>query len=222
MAEKQPEITMRPMILTSHQPDFLPYSGFFYKLDKADVFDIALYDQFTRSGYQRRVKMDDKWIGVAVSDKYDRSPIWQVQYDINSIQGVLDRIYEVYHKEPYYHRYVGGIMHTLVAGEGSLFKLNVELISLLCDMLGISVQFGTAHPLHKAKGHGILEMMEHYDFITYLSGQGAKEYIGDEFEKAGKQIIWSKHDPITGNSVLELLFRYGDEAINYVRREHDE
>jgi hypothetical protein len=219
--DQQSMINIRPAVLASHQPDFLPYSGFFYKMDKAEVFDLAIFDQYTRSGYQRRVTMGGKWVGLEVSHEYDRSPIWQVQYNRASAQKVMDAIYQNYHHLPYYHRYVGEIMHILAAGEGILFKLNVELIHTIAAMLGIQVILGVATPLHKPKGHGILELMEHYDMNAYLSGTGAKEYIGDEFEKANKQIIWSKHQPETGDSILELLFKYGDKAIDHVRAEHE-
>lgn len=212
--------TTPPPILASHQPDFIPYSGFFYKVAKAQVFDLAIYDQYTDSGYQRRVKMGDKWVGVSVDkSKYRLAPIWQVQYNPDSIQKVIDAIYAEYHKAPYYNKYAPHIISCLVNGTGSLFKLNINLIACICSLLGIQTRLQTAMPLTKPKGYGILQLMDIYQVDRYLSGAGAKEYIGDEFEKAGKELIWSKHDPITGNSVLEILFNY-ENPMEYILREH--
>ena len=36
-------------IYAAHQPDLLPYSGFWYKMAKADVFDLKIWDQFVDS-----------------------------------------------------------------------------------------------------------------------------------------------------------------------------
>ena len=32
-----------------HQPDLLPYSGFFHKMAKADVFELGIYYQYTKT-----------------------------------------------------------------------------------------------------------------------------------------------------------------------------
>lgn len=209
-------------LLASHQPDFLPYSGFFYKIARANLFDIAMYDQYTDSGYQRRVKMGDKWVGLSVDkSKYGRSPIWAVQYNKDSVQRVMDAIYENYHQAPFYGKYAPYILYELAHGDGNLLELNMKLISVICGCLGITTPMVTALPLTKAKGHGIVQLMQHYGFKRYLSGTGAKVYIGDEFEKAGMEVEWSKHDPITGNSVLEILFNY-ENPMDYILREHDD
>jgi hypothetical protein len=213
------EVPQPEIILASHQPDFLPYSGFFYKIAKATIFDLAIYDQYTVSGYQRRVTMGGKWIGVAVPDEYNRKPIWQVRYNMDSIPRVMDAIYENYHNAPFYDRYAPGILYELATGNGNLMQLNEKLIRTICMMLEITTPIITDRPLKKAKGHGILEMMSHYRVNTYLSGAGAKEYIGDEFEKAGKTILWSKHDPITGDTVLDILFNQPN-PMKYILKEH--
>ena len=50
------------MIYAAHQPDLLPYSGFWYKVAKADVFDLKIWDQYVHKGYQRRVTMRGTWV----------------------------------------------------------------------------------------------------------------------------------------------------------------
>ena len=49
-------------VYSAHQPDLLPYSGFWYKMAKADLFDLKIWDQYVHKGYQRRVKMRDIWV----------------------------------------------------------------------------------------------------------------------------------------------------------------
>ncbi|MBD4563452.1 hypothetical protein GUG69_02530, partial [Xanthomonas citri pv. citri] len=45
------------MRVTIHQPDLLPYSGFWYKMAVSDAFIVSRHDQFQKQGYQRRVRM---------------------------------------------------------------------------------------------------------------------------------------------------------------------
>ena len=207
------------MILASHQPNFLPYSGIFYKIAKADVFDLAIYDAYSHQNYHRRVKIGGKWVSLVVDKaKYDRQPFWLVEYDRASVQRVIDAIYQEYHKAPYFDKYAPAIFYELVSGNGKLFDLNCRLIELLCQMLGIHTRLATALPLTKPKGHGIIQLMDYYNADVYLSGTGAQVYIGDEFEKAGKRLIWSAHDPVTENSVLEILFNY-ESPMDYILRE---
>ena len=49
------------MRVTIHQPDLLPYSGFWFKMATSDTFVLSVHDQFQKHGYQRRVKMRGAW-----------------------------------------------------------------------------------------------------------------------------------------------------------------
>ncbi|MCG2700275.1 WbqC family protein, partial [Candidatus Parcubacteria bacterium] len=42
------------MILVGHQPEYLPYLGFFYKVAKADKFVFVDHVQFQKEGFQNR------------------------------------------------------------------------------------------------------------------------------------------------------------------------
>ena len=57
------------MILTSHQPDFLPYMGFFYKTARSDVLVLSDDVQFSKSGMHN-------WNPVSYThlDVYKRQP----------------------------------------------------------------------------------------------------------------------------------------------------
>jgi len=49
-------------LVSIHQPDLLPYSGFWFKTAVSDVFVVARHDQFQKHGYQRRVAMRESWV----------------------------------------------------------------------------------------------------------------------------------------------------------------
>ena len=67
------------MIVAAHQPNFLPNSGFWWKLAHSDIMDLRYRAQYTERGYQRRVKMRDAWFSMPLDGKFKTEPINQVQ-----------------------------------------------------------------------------------------------------------------------------------------------
>ena len=63
------------MKVTIHQPDLLPYSGFWFKMATCDAFVLSVHDQFQKHGYQRRVKMRDAWCSHQLVGKPALVPI---------------------------------------------------------------------------------------------------------------------------------------------------
>ena len=55
------------MIVTIHQPNFAPWTGFFDKMTKADVFVLLDTVPFTKGGFQNRVRIKGHG-GPAVAD----------------------------------------------------------------------------------------------------------------------------------------------------------
>lgn len=50
------------MKVAIHQPNFIPWLPFFYKMAMADVFVLLTHVQFEKNGYQNRFKHRDQWI----------------------------------------------------------------------------------------------------------------------------------------------------------------
>ena len=61
------------MIVTGHQPEFIPYLGFFSKISKADIFVIVDNIQFKKKNFQNRNKIKTRegwmWLTVPVITK---------------------------------------------------------------------------------------------------------------------------------------------------------
>jgi len=45
------------MIFAAHQPNLLPYPGFWLKMDRADVFGLMPNAQFSKGDYMNRVQI---------------------------------------------------------------------------------------------------------------------------------------------------------------------
>jgi hypothetical protein len=213
------------MIVAAHQPDLLPYSGFFYKLAKADIFDLKIWDQYVQRGFQRRVKMRDKWVGVPVITDSSTAPIDTLRIDPDRAPAVLvDGIRKSYRDAKHWDKYGPMICDEIMATRTELlWQFNLALILMVRDILGIRtpVSLGIRHT--NSGSAGVVEALQAFGTPTYLSGTGAKVYMGDckEFADAGMPVIFSKHEPITGDSILTVLMDHDDPKA-VVLAEHEE
>lgn len=206
------------MILASHQPDFMPYPGLFYKIAQCDVMDMAIYDQYSHQGYQRRVTFGENhdWVQLVVNkDTEDRKPIVDVVFHYEkSRHRVLEAIRRYYGEEPYFtvaYSLVESVFDRQlpVNGYAKLADFNVDMIVTVCKQIGIKHHhIKTAKPLKKPKADGIIELMNYYEADTYLSGNGARQYISDQFDNAGKKLVWSDYHSPTQNSIIEIIAKH--------------
>ena len=204
------------MILAAHQPDLLPWPGFWAKMAVADLFDLAIYDQFQKSGYQRRVKMREVWCSVVLAGGPHLVPIADVQIDLEATARRLEDTIIGRYRGARYWRQRGDDLIQLVRGARSsaLWAFNTELILGVREMLGIKTPLAVAMPLKERGTAGIAELCSHYRATTYLAGQGAKAYQDDdelvEKYRYPKSVIYSQHVPSTSDSILTVLMDYED------------
>ena len=200
--------------VAAHQPDLLPYSGFWYKMACADLFEVKPFDQFVKSGYQRRVKMRGEWASVPTSLPSSTSLIAEARIDPRTApKGLQNLIIGRYGKDVASKRLapimdlIGGL-HT-----DRLWLFNFNLIIGVRDLFGITtpITISTAQPFPGPAG--LAELLTRYgDETTYLSGTGGRSYMGDcqDFTDRNIKVRWSEHVPVTGDSILSVLVDYDD------------
>lgn len=219
-------------VYSAHQPDLLPYSGFWYKMAKADVFDLKIHDQFVDKGYQRRVKMRDEWVTLPLVKSSGTAAIDSKHLKTEAMQHLASQIHRRYmtagHKKPrfWYDRKDQVMDEVLSIKTEWLWEANVQLIHLIRGMLGIDTRLHASEPTpsHLRGSAGIVNTIAELGTspVTYLSGTGARTYMGDcaEFKEAGIPVIWSDHRAVTGDSILSVIFDYED-PLSTVLLEHE-
>jgi hypothetical protein len=218
-------------IYSAHQPDLLPYSGFWYKMAKADVFDLKVWDQFVDKGYQRRVKMRDHWVSLPMVKSPSTDPIFTKRITDAAPGHLADEIVRRYlhsRKKPHHWDKYGPMMcdEILSIKTDMLWDFNFRLILLVREILGIQTPVTFSRPAAPGKrgSEGIISVIEAFKPpMEYLSGTGGRSYMGDcqEFTDAGIPVIWSRHRVRTGDSILSILFDCED-PLAVVLDEHDE
>jgi hypothetical protein len=218
-------------VYTAHQPDLLPYSGFWHKMAKADVFDLKIWDQFVHKGYQRRVMMRGQWVTLPLVRSSDTDPIHSKRIQDRATAHLADEIVTRYtrarRKPPHWDKYGPMICDEILSVRTDLlWELNFRLILLVRDLLGISTPITFSRPAAPGlRGSaGIISTIQAFAGpMEYLSGAGGRAYMGDcrEFTEAGIPVLWSRHEALTGDSVLSVIFDHED-PLRVVLAEHEE
>jgi hypothetical protein len=83
------------MNVTSHQPSFLPWVGFWNKIFAADMFIAMAGVDYVRSNYQNRVKLNGSWLTLPTTAATHRHPIREVE--LVSLQSLRDAGHRIEH-----------------------------------------------------------------------------------------------------------------------------
>ena len=209
-----------------HQPDLLPYSGFFHKMALADVFEIGIYYQYSKSGYQRRVKMRDQWAAVPLLGNPGHIPIRDVRIDPERAGSTLADIIRGRYAGARYWKLRGDELLSLIESihTDKLWQFNLDLILGVRDLIGITTPIAIGSPLKGAKTEAVVNGLQQYGRdVHHLSGPGAKVYMNEngEFDDAGITFGFTRHAPATGDSIVTVLMDYQD-PLEIVLREEDD
>jgi len=210
-------------IVAGHQPQILPSTRYFYKMAKADVLDLRHQAQFV-TGYIHRVKMRDRWFTLPLSPKpgsYDA--IDTVHVDLPKAKRMFQQnMHGRYAGSRFYRTRGLELVEKFNSLESDLlWEINLEMLVYVRDLLGITTPIQLGVPAIGGKAEGVLSTLRAYpDCDTYLSGTGARKYMGDcsIFEEAGIKVVWSAHDPVSDDSIVTILMDHSD-PIDFVLRE---
>lgn len=240
------------MIISGHQPEYLPYLGFFYKMAMADRFVLVDHIQFSTGGFQNRNRIKTSsdpsgwaWLTVPViSSKKGFQKINEVKID-NSVPWAKKHwsaIYFNYKRAPFFNLYEEDFKKIYSKKWEKLVDLNESIIYYLREQLKIETPISKSSDLeHELKGKKtnlMIELCETFGADTHLTGPGAKKagektYIDEEiFEKKGLKHVFSdfKHpiypqrfEPFVENlSAIDLLFNCGPESQEIIKTCSDE
>ena len=197
-------------VVASHQPDLLPYTGFWYKMAHADVFELAVHDQFQDKGYQRRVTMRGQWANVPLADRR-RGPIVDLIVTPESGGHLWDTIRGRYATARFWKTRRAMVHDWLEKAfvEDRLWMVNASLIASVAEYLSIDTPIVRAEPQELTAAARVAERVAQLGGTVYLSGTGARAYMEEEdrnFTSRGIRLEWSKHQPTTGDSILTAIF----------------
>ena len=172
-----------------HQPNFLPWMGYFYKISLCDTFVFLDHVEYTKNSYTKRVKihkpndfLKEQYLTVPLQKHSDYASInsLQIANDISWQKKIAALVYETYHKAPFYNQIepLEEIFFKTPLKTTSFSAFNIEIIKYISEILGLKPKWILSSELDipNSKQNVNLEIATQLKGKTYLSGLGAKKY----------------------------------------------
>ena len=213
------------MIITIHQPEYLPYIAFFDRISKADVFVVLDNVQYQKNGFINRNKIKTsntwQWLTVPVKQREALKSINKIEIDNQTdwkSKHWKALLYN-YNKAPYFKKYSDFFEKTYKQNWGLLVDLDIYLIKNIMDMLGLKKEIKISSLLN-AKGKAddlLVNICKELEADTYLSGPGGRGYMDlEKFKKQNINVVFQEFShPIYAQqfgefipnlSIIDLLF----------------
>lgn len=225
------------MIISIHQPNYLPYIGFFHKMMNSDVF--ALYDdaEFVKEMYYHRNKIKtsngELWLTVPVNYKFSDHPrILDISIDnkLNWAKKHWNSIITNYSKAQYFKKYAESFEEIYSRDWIKLVDLNFSLIKRVNEILEISTPLilTSEYQVTGERTEKLVQITSLLKGSTYLAGKTSLKYLVEEkFTSKGMKIQYQKfthpiyqqlHGEFLPNMcILDLIFNEGVNSAGILR-----
>jgi hypothetical protein len=221
------------LIIANHQPQYLPYLGFFHKIRQCDRLIVLDDVQFLERGHQHRntIKMQTgtQWLTVPVLQRrgqlihevtIDPAQKWRKKH--------WAALQSNYGPAPFFKELAPALHAILVEGtQTHLLALDLDLLRWAMSLLGIDVpmQLSSELGVGAVAGERHIEICKAVGADTYVSGVGGRQYMDlAMFEAAGIAVrfqdyaareypqLFPKHGFIPNLAVVDALFNVGPAA----------
>jgi len=221
-----------------HQPQYIPYLGFFHKLAQSDIYVIhddiaAIKADFTN---RNRIRTPQGWIwltipvvrkeGVAINQiKLNNTLSWRKKH--------WQLLTNMYGRSRFFKDYADFFEDTYNKEWEFLADFDIHLLRYISNQLDISTEFVPVDSL-SVDGKGddkLISICRSVGADTYLSGIGGKDYIEErKFEEANIKLMYQefthpvyeqRFEPFEPNlSVVDLLFNNGTNSLDIIMRKN--
>lgn len=219
-----------------HQPNYLPWLGFFHKIRKSDVFILLDDAQFPRNGgnWINRCKINAggsaRWLTVPVSRPSGLQLIGEVQGANPSWRQAHREILDIYYRSAPAYAEMLPVLDTIFRTSGErLLDFNLTVLNMLLELLNPDGK----EKLVRSSTLGVtsvgtkrlVELTSRVGGSEYLSGNGAGGYLDpSEFEHANIELSFQNFvelprpqlgtsEFIPGLSVIDALMMMGVSGV---------
>lgn len=223
------------MIVACHQPNYMPWPGYFGKASRCDTFVLLDSVQFPRGASfvnRNRIKVPSGkslWLTVPVKKKgrglqsigeilINNETNWRRKHELSLIHA--------YSRAPYFRDHFEFLVEIYSKDWVRLLDLNRTIVEYIAQRIGLETQFKLCSEVG-AEGKGtdlLVQICKNLGGDTYLSGSAARKYLNEQkFSDSGISLsyfyyyhraypqLWG--DFIPNLSVLDLLFNCGERAL---------
>ncbi len=217
------------MVVSIHQPDYISYLGFFYKISRADTFVFLDDCQFSNDNmhHWNRVKTPQGECRLKVPvEQHLGDPINRVRTrdELGWKQKHLKTIEMNYTKAKHFEDFFPDFRELLLREYDSIAEMNIAIDTEICRRFGFGTKIlrSSDMPLSTVREERVIDIVKLVGGDTYVSGHGAKAYQVDEhFSDKGIKLVYTDYKPIEYKqlwpkagflpymSVLDYIFNCG-------------
>ena len=226
------------MILTAHQPGYLPWIGLFHKIALSDTYvifeDVQFVPKHTDSRNKVKTRTGPQWLTVPC-DRGDHfnTKIKDVRIQDGNWRRKHWRTIELaYAKAPHFEEHREFFRDLYNVPWKLLVGLNTVILDYMLNAFGIRVAIDRAsHCGFEGKSADlVLDMCLKMEADTYIFGKNGRNYMGEagvrKFEKAGVRVVFQdyKHpvypqlhgEFLPYMSAIDLLFNMGPDSYGVI------
>ncbi|WP_413171092.1 WbqC family protein [Anabaena azotica] len=230
------------IILSVHQPNYLPWLGYFNKIMKSDIFVILDDVQVPRG---RSVANRNQIKGINANEILLTVPLKKaaegirfynsatIDYEQSWQQKHIRNLQENYRKAEFFDEFSPAIFALLEKQYDNLAALNTALIMYFINLFGITTKIVVESEVDANLGMSnerIINLCKHFGADTYLSGQGARKYNDPElYEQSDITLTYQEYvhpsyrqlhgEFMPSMSVVDLVFNEGTNSVNIIAQE---
>jgi hypothetical protein len=226
------------LIVTVHQPHFMPWLGYLHRMAQADLFILLDHVQFERGNYQNRTQIrmngEARWLTVPVVQRSQKELIVEKQIDQTLADtprwwsmAHFQTIRQAYRQAGFLGEYAPALRRIFETRWTRLAELNAAMLEFLRDAYGIRTKIVRSSELlaRGAKSELILNLCREVGADTLLVGLGgSRDYLDRAaFERDGVCLEYQQFThPVyaqcgaapfaKGLSSLDLLLNCGPQS----------
>ncbi len=210
-----------------HQPNYIPWAGYFYKIKLCDIFVFLDDVQFSKNGFinRNRIKTPQgaSWLTVPVHHKTEYSIQETLLVNNNWKTKHLKTLRGAYSRCPYFEEifdFFSGLLTESTAL--NIADLNIEIVIAIAQKLGLECSFQKSSELkiEEKNDDRLVQIVTKLGGDIYLSGHGGSKYQSiEKFASSGIELkyydfaspqytqIWGEF--VSKLTIIDILFNHG-------------
>lgn len=191
------------MIVTIHQPEHLPWLGYFNKMAKAEKYVILDSVQFEKNYFQNRNKIMGsngvQWLSIPVQMKghMDNTiATTQIFGDERWKKKYLNTIQMSYSKYPFFKEVFPVIQKAIDIETNLIADINISIFKAFAERMDMHPKFIRSSTLdvEGLKSDLILDICKATDATVYIAGPSGRDYLDMEsFKEAGIEVKFNDY-----------------------------
>ena len=215
------------MVISIHQPDYIPYIGYYYKISQSEKFVFLDDAQFSSDNmhHWNKIKTPQGECRLKIPVDYsfgDKINQVRTKDELKWKEKHLKTIEMNYSKAPFFKVVFPRFRDVLMRHYDNLSEMNIALTEFICDGFGLEVEFLKSSDLNlnTKREEKVIDICRAYRADTYLSGNGARAYqVEEHFTSKKIELEYSDYSPIEYKqqwgdfipnlSVIDYIFNCG-------------